>query len=67
MKYHKTNGALIREHAYASLAFLEYVHHNFGMYQFLCPSFWANTLFAKNDYFAHLKFLALTAWPSQAL
>ena len=40
-----TRGALSREHAYATIAFLQQLHHYFGTHQICSPSYKAYTLF----------------------
>ena len=45
MHVYLTRGALSREHAYATIAFLEQLHHYFGTHEIRSPSYKAYTFF----------------------
>ena len=64
-KLTKTRRALSREHAYATTAYLEHVHHYFGTYKIFSHSYQAYTMFVnKKSLFWHISnFLPLPLGP----
>ena len=60
-----TRGALSREHAYATIAFLEHLHHYFSTYKLFWPSYYAYAMFVnKTSLFSRISnFRALPLGP----